>query len=208
MERIFSLPLSAPDMGEVSNLVQAYHLLVVPTDTVYGIGVRPDRSDAISRLLAVKGRGRQMPPPIVGASWRQLSRFVAPTSFNVEQLSQRFWPGALTLILPTAKDFTWDLGDRVGTVAVRVPGFDPLLDLLAEVGPLALTSANLTGQPPARSCDEARAYFGDVVGAYLDGGASRIGVASTILDLSGDCPRIIRQGSVSSEELSAVVGPL
>ncbi|OKL46426.1 threonylcarbamoyl-AMP synthase [Boudabousia liubingyangii] len=201
-----TMPLAADAMQELKKAVAEYQLIVVPTDTVYGIGVKPTDPDAITKLLAAKGRDRQMPPPVVGASLTDLQAFCAPVKYDLEALAETFWPGALTLILPTAEGFTLDLSTNNRTIAIRVPGHEGLLSVLQQTGPLALTSANLTGKPPATTCAQAIEYFGSKVSFYLEDDTEGSGTASTILDLTQDTPTILRAGGVGASELSDCLG--
>ena len=166
-------------------------VLVVPTDTVYGIGCDASNPDAVGAVLAAKGRGRQMPPPVLVASVDAIDSLCV-------------WPGGLTLILRARPDLGWDLGETSGTIGVRMPNQDALLTLLREFGPMAVTSANLTGHPPATSVQQAIGYFGTSVAAYLDGGPTRGTTASSIVDCAHGDPRVIRLGTISLADLSAV----
>ncbi|MBV7364071.1 threonylcarbamoyl-AMP synthase [Actinomycetaceae bacterium TAE3-ERU4] len=204
--KIFNAPISLRQLELLRCSYEKYELLVLPTDTVYGIGVKPDSSTAIERLLAAKGRGRQMPPPVVGADYETLREYVGKCDYPLEELCRQFWPGPLTLILPTPQDFPWNLGEITGSVALRVPNSEQMLEILRTTGPLALTSANITGAPPALTCEQAREYFGDSVGCYVDGGPAPLGKASTILDLSSEKPRILRAGSIGAKELAKCLG--
>ncbi|MFT0762775.1 L-threonylcarbamoyladenylate synthase [Actinomyces sp. F1_1611] len=193
---------------------RAGQLIVLPTDTVYGIGANPFDQEAVTRLLAAKGRGETMPPPVLFAradealavaDWSRVGERAARAA---ARLAQRYWPGALTLIVPTSAEFGWDLSLRGHTVAVRVPDQDQTRELLAETGPLAVTSANLTGEPPALTIEQARAYFGEKVSVYLDGGPARIGEASTIIDCSQWPPQLVRAGALDWEEIARDLGSL
>ena len=209
--------------------VQGGGLLVVPTDTVYGIGALASDPAAVARLLAAKGRGRQMPPPVLVADPADLTGVVAQVPEAARILMEAFWPGPLTLILDADAALTWDLGEIRGTIAVRMPDHELALGLLRRSGPLAVTSANPTGAPPATDAASARAAFpGRVwdieeltpgtggVGAVgredillLDGGATPGPVPSTIVTLAGAharAPRILRQGVLARGDLERVVG--
>lgn len=179
-------------------------LVVLPTDTVYGIGCDPFNPEAVNRLLAAKGRGRQMPPPVLVESPDLLTELGNDVPSEALTLATRFWPGALTIIIHVDAHLTWDLGETGGTVALRMPDNPVALALLRRFGPMAVTSANLTGEPSAQNAQEAYAYFGDTVGAYLDGGPTPGPVPSTIVDATHGL-RIIRHGVITDEELLAVV---
>ena len=160
-------------------------LVVLPTDTLYGLGCDAFDNDAVARLLAAKGRGRQMPPPVLVSDISQLDGVVANIPTPARALMEAYWPGALTLILPAHPDLSWDLGETGGTVAVRQPNYPLTLQLLSQTGPLAVTSANLTGQPPATDATQARTYFGPQIDSgeiyLLDDGATPGPVPSTIV---------------------------
>lgn len=200
-----------PDTREVglaaaANAVRAGGLVVLPTDTVYGIGADAFDADAVGGLLAAKGRGRDMPVPVLVGSWSTVEGLVLSVSTHARALIEAFWPGGLSLVLPQAPSLAWDLGDTRGTVNLRMPLHPVALDLLREVGPMAVSSANRSGQPPAATAEQARQQLGDSVSVYLDGGPSGEPVASTIVDLTEPQPRVLREGAVSVAELSEVLG--
>ena len=181
-------------------------LVVLPTDTVYGVGADAFSPAAVTRLLAAKGRGRDMPPPVLVGSTRAASALVEDLGPWGQQLIDEFWPGGLTIVCRAQRTLNWDLGDAKGTVAVRMPQDPVTLDLLKETGPMAVTSANLTGKPAATTAEQAREQLGDAVAVYLDGGPSAGGLASTIVDLTGDVPRLLRQGAISIGRLREIAG--
>ncbi len=180
-------------------------LAVVPTDTVYGLAADAFSSDGVSSLLAAKGRGRDMPVPVLVGSVATVDGLVAGLSEDGRRLVEAFWPGGLTIVARAQPMLAWDLGDTRGTVAVRMPLHPVALELLAETGPLAVSSANRTGFPPAITVDEAVEQLGDQVSVYLDGGRCADSVPSTIVDLTGEVPRMLRGGAVPLERLRAVV---
>lgn len=179
-------------------------LVVLPTDTVYGIGADAFRPAAVSRLLVAKGRGRQMPPPVLVGSVRAASALVEDLGPFGQQLIDEFWPGGLTLVCRAGRSLKWDLGDTKGTVALRMPKHPVALALLAETGPMAVSSANLTGSPAAITAAQAREQLGDTVDVYLDGGPCETDTPSTIVDLTDDMPRLLRIGVVSIGRLREV----
>ncbi len=179
-------------------------LVVLPTDTVYGIGADAFRPSAVESLLAAKGRGRHVPPPVLVGSVRAASALVEDLGPYGQELVEEFWPGGLTLICRASRSLKWDLGETKGTVAVRMPQHPVALDLLAQTGPMAVSSANLTGQPAATTADAAREQLGDSAEIYLDGGPCETDVPSTIVDLTGDMPRLLRSGVVSIGKLREV----
>lgn len=185
-------------------------LIVIPTDTVYGVAADAFSPAAVQRLLDAKGRGRQSPPPVLAASTAAITALASSVPPAVSELAEAFWPGALTIILPAQESLAWDLGDTNGSVALRIPNNPITLELLAETGPLAVSSANLTGEPVARTAAEAKAALGDRVAVYLDSGTLG-SAASTILDATAHAAtgapiRIVRAGAIGLDALRAVLG--
>ena len=179
-------------------------LVVLPTDTVYGLGVDAFSPAAVARLLIAKGRGRDMPPPVLVGTVRAATALVEDLGPDGQRLIDEFWPGGLTIVCRAARTLNWDLGDTKGTVAIRMPEDAVALDLLRETGPMAVSSANLTGQPAATTAVLARDQLGDAVSVYLDNGTVSGGVASTIVDLTGPQPRLLRRGAISVGRLREV----
>ena len=174
-------------------------VVVMPTDTVYGLACLPRHRAAVEEIFRLKGRPEAKPLPVLGDGVGSLET-VATFDETAWALGRRFWPGPLTLVLPRAPAFTHDLGgDDLATVAVRVPHDGLALELLGVSGPLAVTSANRSGEPPAHTIEEARAIFGDEISIYLDGGPSE-GVPSTVFSLVGP-PRVVREGDITYGEL-------
>jgi tRNA threonylcarbamoyl adenosine modification protein (Sua5/YciO/YrdC/YwlC family) len=186
--------------------LKAGRLVVLPTDTVYGIGADAFDSTAVDALLSAKGRGRDMPVGVLVGSWHTIEGLVYGMPDGARDLVRAFWPGALSLVVVQAPSLRWDLGDAHGTVMLRMPLHPVAIELLREVGPMAVSSANVSGQPAAVDADEARRQLGDLVDTYLDAGPSAQQAASTILDLSGNTPRILREGPVSTERIAEVLG--
>jgi len=185
--------------------VQEGKLVVLPTDTVYGLGADAFQADAVTALLAAKGRGRSMPPPVLVGTVRAASALAESLGAYGQDLIDEFWPGPLTLVFRSSPTLQWDLGDALGTVALRMP-MDPIaLDLLRRTGPLAVSSANKHGKPAATTAGEAQAQLGDAIDVYLDGGPSSDNVPSTILDLTGTVPRMLRAGAISIDDLRKIV---
>lgn len=189
-----------------ASILRGGRLAVLPTDTVYGIGVIAADPIAVSQVLAAKGRGRQMPPPVLVPSVEAIDELAINVPQAAYRLAKDYWPGALTLILQARPDLGWDLGDTNGTIAVRMPDHPATLQLLRATGPLAVTSANTTGNPPALTCQEAYDYFGERVDLYIDGGSVRGGIASTILHFGMEIPQVIRLGALSIDELREASG--
>jgi L-threonylcarbamoyladenylate synthase len=183
-------------------------LVVLPTDTVYGVGADAFNSGAIEALLAAKGRGRDMPVPVLVGNAAALHGLVDVVPQSATDLVDAFWPGALTLVLRHAPALAWDLGETRGTVAVRMPLHPVALDLLQQTGPMGVSSANRSGAAPATTAMDAQTQLGDVVAVYLDAGATADAVPSTIVDLTGLHPRVLRAGAVSIADLRTVVPDL
>lgn len=180
-------------------------LLVMPTDTVYGVAADAFDPTGVRRLLRAKGRSRTMPVPVlIGANetLRALTTNLGPAA---RDLAARFWPGGLTLICRQQPSLHWDLGDSRGTVALRMPDHRDALDLLGDNGPLAVSSANTTGNPPATTVAAAREMLGDAIDVYLDAGETPGPTPSTIVDVTGDVARVVRAGVISTEQLREVV---
>ena len=195
-------------IAEAVSAARRGELIVLPTDTVYGVGADAFTPAAVTALLEAKGRGREMPPPVLVGSVRAATALVEDLGTYGQDLIDEFWPGALTLVCRANQNLLWDLGDTKGTVAVRMPMHELAVELLKETGPLAVSSANRSGEPPARTCAEAEKALGDAVSVYLDGGATGQTEPSTILDLTGPIPRLLRRGAVPEDKIRAVVGVL
>jgi L-threonylcarbamoyladenylate synthase len=183
-------------------------LVVLPTDTVYGLGTDAFNHDAVAALLAAKGRGRDMPVPVLVGTPQTLNGITTGLSDDARALVEAFWPGGLTLVAPVAPSLQWDLGDTGGTVAVRMPLHPVAIELLVATGPMAVSSANRTGQPPPTTVDEAIEQLGMSVAIFLDGGPSGEAVPSTIVDVSGPVARVLRVGEVPVSSLREVVADL
>ena len=181
-------------------------LVVLPTDTVYGIGADAFDSSAVAALLSAKGRGRDMPVGVLVGSWHTIDGLALMVPQSTRDLIRAFWPGALSLVVRQAPSLQWDLGDARGTVMLRMPLHPVAIELLREVGPMAVSSANVSGRPPAVDAGDARNQLGDLVDVYLDAGPAAQQAASTILDLTGPEPCILRSGPVSAEGIAAVLG--
>jgi tRNA threonylcarbamoyl adenosine modification protein (Sua5/YciO/YrdC/YwlC family) len=188
--------------------VQGGRLVVLPTDTVYGIAADAFDHDAVQALLDAKGRGREMPPPVLVSAATTLAALATNLQPYVEALTEAFWPGPLTLVCEQQPSLTWDLGETRGTVAVRMPDHEIALALLERTGPLAVSSANLSGLPAATEVAEAAGMLGESVEVLLDGGTSPGGAASTILDVRLSQPRLLRLGALSVADVNDVVQPL
>jgi tRNA threonylcarbamoyl adenosine modification protein (Sua5/YciO/YrdC/YwlC family) len=188
--------------------VQRGELVVLPTDTVYGIGADAFDPEAVRDLLAAKGRGREMPPPVLVSAATTLDALASRVPAYARALVDAFWPGPLTLVCHHQTSLQWDLGDTRGTVAVRMPDHDVAREILERTGPLAVSSANKTGMPAATDADQAEEMLGDAVSVIVDAGESPGGEASTIVDCTGSEGRILRRGALSLEQLNEVLEPL
>jgi len=180
-------------------------LVVLPTDTVYGIGTRPDDPSATGRVFAAKGRPRDLELPVLVASLVSAAS-VAVFDGRARALAERFWPGPLTIVLPrSAGSTSWDLGGDPATVGVRQPRHRLALAVLERAGPLAVTSANRSGSPPALTCDELEATFGDLVEVYLCEEVPLVGAPSTVVDLAHGAAEILREGAVPGNDVRAAL---
>ena len=188
--------------------IQRGHLVVLPTDTVYGVAADAFDPAAVSSLLAAKGRGREMPPPVLVSAISTIDALAVNIPSYARALVEEFWPGPLTLVCHQQASLQWDLGDTRGTVAVRMPNHDIALEILERTGPLAVSSANRTGMPAATDAEQAMEMLGDEVAVIVDGGASPGGEASTIVDATGPQGRVLRRGALSLETLNKVLEPL
>ncbi|HEV7957751.1 MAG: hypothetical protein JWL94_184 [Microbacteriaceae bacterium] len=192
-------------------------LVVLPTDTVYGIAADAFSPAAVQRLLDAKGRTRQAPPPVLIPGIPTLDALAEEVPPEVRTLVNAFWPGGLTVILPARSSLSWDLGETGGTVALRMPSNALALELLSETGPLAVSSANLSGEPAAMTAFEAERMLGEGVSVYLDGGpagadyeSSPPGTGSTIVDATGLLRKdgelkIVRTGVIPAEAIWAAL---
>jgi tRNA threonylcarbamoyl adenosine modification protein (Sua5/YciO/YrdC/YwlC family) len=185
--------------------VKSGDLVVMPTDTVYGVGADAFKSWSVTALLNAKGRGRNVPPPVLVGSRHTLDGLVARLPEKARDLVEAFWPGALTIVVEQAASLQWDLGETNGTVAVRMPLHPVALEVLRETGPMAVSSANLHGQPAAVTADDAREQLGYKVSVYLEAGPCPDPVPSTIVDMTGETPVILRDGAIPLEQLRSVV---
>ena len=197
----------AEGLASAQRAISLKQCVVVPTDTVYGIAADAFSPQAVATLLASKGRGRSMPPPVLIPRIQTLDGLAMDVPTDARRLAEAFWPGALTLILHAQPSLTWDLGDTMGTVALRMPDDVVALELLTLTGPLAVSSANRTGQPAATTATEARDQLAESVVVYLDDGhrVDARGTGSTIVDATGETLRVVRQGTLALDRLRQVV---
>ncbi|MBO0841342.1 MAG: threonylcarbamoyl-AMP synthase, partial [Sciscionella sp.] len=177
-----------------------------PTDTVYGVGCDAFDANAVRSLLGAKGRSGGVPAGVLVGSWSTVDGLVLSVPQPARDLIEAFWPGSLSIVLPHAPSLAWDLGETRGTVMIRMPLHPVALEMLREVGPMAQSSANRHGQPPATTAEGARDQLGDSIGVYLDGGPAGEPVPSTIVDLTGANPLVLREGAVSIARINEVLG--
>jgi tRNA threonylcarbamoyl adenosine modification protein (Sua5/YciO/YrdC/YwlC family) len=196
----------AAGLIDAASAIRRGELIVLPTDTVYGIGADAFTPSAVTALLEAKGRGRDMPVPVLVGTVRAAGALVENLGTYGQDLVDAFWPGPLTLICRVNRSLFWDLGETKGTVAIRMPLHQIALELLKETGPMAVSSANRSGAPPATTAAEAEEQLGNAVSVYLDGGPCTENPPSTILDLTTAVPRVLRKGAIPVEKLRAVVG--
>jgi L-threonylcarbamoyladenylate synthase len=192
-------------MAKAKTAITKGRLVVMPTDTVYGVAADAFDPAGVRRLLRAKGRRRSVPTPVLVASLDTMRALATNLSPAARELTREFWPGALTLICRQQPSLRWDLGDSRGTVALRMPDHPDALAFLENTGPLAVSSANKHGEPPATTVDEARIALRLAVEVYLDAGPTPGPVASTILDATGEELRLIREGAISVERLREVI---
>lgn len=183
--------------------LRAGDLVVVPTDTIYAVVGDAFSPGATGRLLALKQRGRAVPLPVVIRSPRQVSGLVEHIPEAGERLMASYWPGPLSLVLPAAEGMTWDLGETRGTVSLRMPAADFVLDLIAEIGPLACTGASRGGVAPAEEVAQVRRQLAADVALYVDGGP-RTGPPSTVVDVTRDAAQVLRPGAIPAEDIRQV----
>ena len=190
-------------LREAASAVRRGELVVLPTDTVYGIGADAFTKEAVGDLLEAKGRGRNMPTPVLIGSPNTLHGLVTDFSELAWELVDAFWPGGLTIVAMHQPTLRWDLGDTRGTVAVRMPLHPVAIELLNETGPMAVSSANRTTEPPTTDVESAMKQLGEAVSIFLDGGPGGE-VPSTIVDVTGPRPRLLREGALTLAELREV----
>lgn len=185
--------------------VRRGELVVIPTDTVYGLAADAFSHDAVRALLDAKGRGREMPPPVLISAVTTLDALAEDVPEWARTLVEKFWPGPLTVVCRQQGSLMWDLGDTRGTVAVRMPDDEIALAVLERTGPLAVSSANLTGRPAATDADAAEEMLGDAVAVIVDAGPSAGGEPSTIVDATLPEGRVLRLGALSLDDLNAAI---
>ena len=195
-------------LAEAGRAVQRGQLVAFPTDTVYGLGADAFSPDAVQRLLDAKGRGREMPPPVLVSARTTLEALAIDIPDWARVLVEELWPGPLTLVLRQQPSLQWDLGETRGTVAVRMPDHPVALELLTRTGPLAVSSANKTGNPPATDADDVERQLRREVRVLLDGGPTPGPVPSTIVDCTAESGRVLRHGVLGLDRLNEVLSDL
>lgn len=195
-------------VAAASLAIQRGSLVLLPTDTVYGIAADAFDHEAVADLLEAKGRGREMPPPVLVSAATTLDALAVRVPGYARSLVEEFWPGPLTLVCHAQASLQWDLGDTRGTVAVRMPDHPVALEILERTGPLAVSSANTTGSPAATDADQAEQMLGEDCAVLVDAGPSPTGEASTIVDVTGPQGRVLRAGALGLDQLNAVLEPL
>jgi L-threonylcarbamoyladenylate synthase len=207
--RVIPIPDDEEQWGSLlevgSEVVARGGLVVLPTDTLYGIGCDPFNPSAVDALFLAKKRGRDLPLPVLVHTWRQAVGLVEDIGDQAQALIGAWWPGPLTLVFKEAAGIGWDLGDSRGTVAVRMPKHTFTLALIQRTGPLAVSSANHSGEPTPTTMPGIVEQLGDDVGVFFDAGPAPEGPASTIVDLSGPRPRLLREGAIPAGEIERVL---
>jgi L-threonylcarbamoyladenylate synthase len=195
-------------VAAASLAIQRGSLVLMPTDTVYGIAADAFDHEAVADLLEAKGRGREMPPPVLVSAATTLDALAVRVPGYARALVEEFWPGPLTLVCHAQASLQWDLGDTRGTVQVRMPDHEVALEILERTGPLAVSSANTAGEPPATNADEAEEMLGDECAVLVAAETALGGPSSTIVDVTGAQGRVLRIGALSLEQLNTVLEPL
>ncbi|MDR1826036.1 MAG: threonylcarbamoyl-AMP synthase [Bifidobacteriaceae bacterium] len=207
MTSSLTVPPDAEGLAAAAGALRAGRLVVIPTDTVYGVAADPANPEAVGRLFAAKQRPRELAIPVLVGGLEQAELLAADISPAARWLMDAFWPGGLTVVLVTNPDLAWDLGDKPGTIAVRQPDHPAALELFKATGPLAVTSANVSGHLPALTAAAARSQLGDHVAVYVDAGQAPGGTPSTVVDATDPAalPRIVREGAVARRRLEAAL---
>lgn len=199
----------AEGLAHAQKAIAAKQIIVMPTDTVYGVAADAFSPQAVATLLAAKGRGRNMPPPVLIPRIGTMEGLATDIPDDARKLAEKYWPGPLTLIFHAQPTLTWDLGETKGTVALRVPDEQLALDLLTITGPLAVSSANRTGQAAAQTGSEARSQLAESVEVYLECGFRPLdgkdANPSTIVDATGLRLRVVREGAISLAEIQQMI---
>ena len=204
-QNVFDIADAEPALAAAAEAVARGEVIVLPTDTVYGVGAQATSGAAVQRLLDAKQRGRDLPPPVLVAEVAMVRALATDVDDRLHRLAEAFWPGALTVILRARDSLRMDLGDRGDTIAVRVPDHDFTRELLRRTGPLAVSSANVHGRDAALRISDAVDQLGESCSVYLDAGEMGGPVPSTIVDLTGPQARVLRVGRITAEQLNEAV---
>jgi len=197
--------MSDPDaIKQAADVIQAGGVAAFPTDTVYGIGVSAFNEKAIEKIYEVKGRSYLKAIPILVGDLESLKRITPPISPKFQRIIAKFWPGALTLVLPLLPDMPGNLSPAA-TIGLRLPDHDQVRDLLRVTGPLAATSANLSGKASALTAAEVLQQLEGRIDLILDGGSVPGGQASTVLDCSGEKLKVLRKGPIDMDSILRVL---
>ena len=183
-------------------------LVVLPTETVYGLATDAFSVEGVASMRRVQDRSRELPMPVLIGRTSTVDGLVLTLGPSGRALAEAFWPGPLMLVAQSHPSLRWDLGDSRGTVSVRMPIHPLALELLRVTGPLAVTAATRAGSPPPRTTAEAEDLFGSDVIVYLDAGPLEPGPTSTVVDLTGPLPRVVRAGAFPIELLREVAPDL
>ena len=193
-------------LTEAAAVLAAGKLVVMPTDTVYGIACDAFNPAAVAALLAAKHRGPDMPVPVLVGSWAAAEELAGDLPEPAVALMKAYWPGGLSVVVPQSSTVKWNLGETSQSVMLRMPLNAVALDLLRLTGPLGVSSANITAHAPATDVTQAEQQLGESVSIYLDGGPADSGTASTIVDVTCEPPRIIREGTITAEDVARSIG--
>ncbi len=204
-QNVFDIADAELALAAAAEAVARGEVIVLPTDTVYGVGAQATSGAAVQRLLDAKQRGRDLPPPVLVAEVAMVRALATDVDDRLHRLAEAFWPGALTVILRARDSLRMDLGDRGDTIAVRVPDHDFTRELLRRTGPLAVSSANVHGRDAALRISDAVDQLGESCSVYLDAGEMGGPVPSTIVDLTGRQARVLRAGRITAEQLNEAV---
>lgn len=193
------------DLSEYISIIKNGGVVAFPTETVYGLGADARNPSAIQKVFEIKGRPSDNPLIVHVSTTDQVSEFAAEIPVNAQKLMDEFWPGPLSIVLPKLPEVLDSITAGLDTVAIRMPDHPDALELIKATGPLVAPSANRSGKPSPTKADHVRTDFGDDV-PVIDGAATRVGLESTVIDLSSQKPAILRPGSISRKELESVLG--
>jgi L-threonylcarbamoyladenylate synthase len=203
------VPPPAPDLDLAVELLKRGRLVAFPTETVYGLGADATRSDAVGKIFSAKGRPTTNPLIVHVPDARVARRYVRIWTENAQKLSEAFWPGPLTLVLPKSDAIAAEVTAGLSSLGLRAPNHPLALELLKKFdGPVAAPSANRANRVSPTTAQHVLEELGDAVDLVLDGGPCRVGIESTVLDLTTDPPAVLRPGGVTSQQIERVIGPV